>query len=229
MSNVRDFQSVWSDYRRDVSRAVEARDKELKRLERYEGKRADTEREAARVKFNQAVEAARNEARGRFGRVLEDMRDKADVIGEVMQAPTQEQLNVLQMLSLRSSISQSEAESAARALAGNDDCLSTLQQLCATRGGAKVAGVNKSKQNQAFAAVSEFARAASGLLGWQGGDRYSLMLERNAQRSQGVANSELIPMLSAVVADIDGSGTVREFVSQIVGDAATFENVMQVD
>lgn len=231
-NNVKDFQSIWSDYRRGVSGAIEERDKELKRLERYEGERADTEREAARVKFNQAVEAARNEARGRFGRVLEDMRDKADAIGEVMQAPTQEQLNVLQMLSLRSSISQSEAESAARALAGNDDCLTTLKQLCATRGGVIVHEIAKSKTKraQAFDALGAFRDAAGSCLQWSGGSRAELMAKRNMQHLQHVPEPERIPLGAAVAADVDaGKMTQRDFTSVVVGNAASVEAASLID
>lgn len=232
MSNIKDFQGVWSDYRKKVSEANEIRDKELKRLERYEGRRADDEREAARAKFNQAVEAARDEARGRFRLVLTEMRDKADEIGEVMQAPTQEQLNLLSMLALRTSISQSEAESAARALAGNDDCLSTLQQLCAGRGGVIVheAAKSKTKRAQAFDALGAFRDAAGSCLQWEGGSRAELMAQRNVQSLQHVPETERVPLAAAIAADVDaGRMTEREFSKVIVGNSASVEAASLID
>ena len=232
MSSIQDYKNAWTNYRERITAAVEKRDRELARLEKYEGKRAEEEREAARVKFNQAVEVARNEARGRFGRVLEDMRDKADAIGEVMQAPTQEQVSILQMLSLRSSITQSEAESAARALAGNDDCLTTLQQLCATRGGVIVHEIakNKSKRAQAFDALGAFRDAAGACLQWSGGSRSELMTERAAQYMQHVPESERVSLGAAIAADVDAQNmSQRDFTRVVVGNAASVEATSLID
>lgn len=229
MSNVRDYQNTWTNYRKRVAAAVEKRDKELARLEKYEGKRADEEREAARVKFNEAVGVAREEARARFGQIIEAMKSKAEAVGQVMEPPSEEALRTLQMLSLRQSISPTEAEAAAKALQGNDAAIESLRQICATRGGTKVAGANMTKRGQAVAAVNEFRSAASMLMSWSGGSRHDLMLERNAQRSQGVPEAERVPMSAAIVADIDSNGSTPEFVGQVVGDAASLDCIMLVD
>ena len=229
MSNIRDFQNTWTSYRKRVAAAVEKRDKELARLEKYEGKRAEEEREAARDKFDEAVSVAREEARARFGQAIEAMKSKAEAVGQVMEPPSEEALRTLQMLSLRQSISPTEAEAAAKALQGNDAAIATLREICAARGGAKVAGVTMTKRGQAVAAVNEFKSAANMLMSWQGGERHALMLERNAQRWQGVPEAERVPMSAAIVADIDGNGSTPEFVGQVVGDAASLDCVMLVD
>lgn len=229
MSNIQDYKNAWTYYRERITAAVEKRDRELARLERYEGKRAEEEREAARNEFNQAVGAARDEARARFGQAIEAMKAKAEAVGQVMEPPSEEALRTLTMLSLRQSISPTEAEAAAKALQGNDAAIESLRQICAERGGAKVAGVTMTKRGQAVAAVNEFRRAASMLMSWQGGERYALMLERNAQRWQGVPEAERVPMSAAIVADIDGNGSMPEFVGQVVGDAASLDCVMLID
>ncbi len=232
MSNIRDYQTTWASYRKRVTAAVEERDKELSRLEKYEGERAEGERKAARDKFGQAVEAARVEAKGGFRRVLESMRDKAEEQGEVMQAPTAEQVHLLQMLAMRDSISATEAKSAALALAGNDDAIATLQQLCTARGGVVVSAVAdcKSKRGKAHDALGAFQEAAGMCLQWSGGNRSSLMSERNAQRLQHVPESERIPLGAAVSADVDaGNMSEHEFTKVIVGNAATVEAARLLD
>lgn len=227
MSNVRDYQNTWTSYRKRVAAAVEKRDKELARLEKYEGKRAEEEREAARVKFNEAVGVAREEARARFGQAIEAMKSKAEAVGQVMEPPSEEALRTLQMLSLRQSISPTEAEAAARSLQGNDAAIATLREICATRGGAKVAGSGMTKRGQAFAAVSEFQNAANMLMSWQGGERHALMREHCAERMQGVRQQ--VPMSAVYVADVDGDGSTSDFASKIVGKAASSEVVRLID
>lgn len=232
MSNVDEFKQVWADYRQKVSKAVEQRDKALESLSGYKGERAEAERKAAHDKFNEAVEGARSGARVRFRGILGNMRAKADEIGEVMQAPSQEQLSLLQMLSLRSSISQSEAESAARALAGNDDCLSTLQQICNSRGGVIVHEIakSKSKRAQAFDALGAFRDAAGSCLQWAGGSRSELMAERATQYLQHVPEPERVPLGAAVAADVDAQNmSQRDFTRVVVGNAASVEAASLID
>lgn len=222
MSNTSEYKDTWSRYRKQIGNAISKRDEALERIAGYKGERAAREREQIANEFESSVGAAQQEARSSFTRILGDMRGKADEVGEVMQAPTQEQLNLLKMLSLRSSISQAEAESAARALEGNDAALQTLQELCAGRGGVRVAAIHKSQRQKAHDALREFEEGAKSCLAWRGGSRFELLTERSRQGFERLPESERVPLGAALAADVDAERmTIAEFTKTIVGNTAT--------
>lgn len=222
MSNTSEYKDTWSRYRQQVGNAISKRDKALERIQGYKGKRADEEREQIAEEFESTIGAAQHEARSSFARILGDMRGKADEVGEVMEPPSEEALRVLQMLSLRTSITQAEAESAARALEGNDAALQTLQELCTGRGGVRVAAIHKSHRQQAYDALREFEEGVKSCLAWRGGSRFELMTERSRQGFERIPESERVPLGAAIAADVDAERmTIAEFTKTIVGNTAT--------
>lgn len=230
MKNTVRYKDTWSAYRQAVSKAAEERDKELSRLQGYKGERAEKERQKAREAFSRAVGVAREAARAEFNVAIGGMRKAAEAVGSVMEPPSEEALRTLQMLSLRTSISPAEAEAAAKSMQGNDACLTTLQELCVSRGGARVSAKGKSKRGQAFDALREFEDAAKMCLAWQGGTRGELMRERNAQHLAQVPESERVPIGAAIAADVEaGRMSHAEFVRSIVGNTATVEGAAMLD
>ena len=231
MGNLNNYQRVWGNYRNEVQTALRTRESALQRLEGYSGARADREREQIHNDFAESVRKSRTKARKEFGGVLESMREKAEGVGQVMEAPSSEAVSILQMLSLRTSISQAEAESAARALRGNDEALATLQQLCATRGGVKVKAIqkNKTKRTQAFDAVGAFKDAADAILQWEGGSRSELLSNRNRQAFEYVPASERVPLGACIAADITADCSPRDFATSAVGNACDYDAVQLID
>lgn len=232
MGNCKDYQGIIGAYRSTVGAELDKLNKELGRLSGYKGEKADSERVAANRRFKSAVAAARDEARSELRHVLQRMKDKADAYGEVMEAPSAEQVNILMMLSLRTSISPKEAKSAAKALAGNDAALKTLSELCVTRGGAIVGAIHdsKSKRGRAHDAYKAFAESAGMFLAWEGGTRAELMAQRQVQHMSHVPESERVPFGAAVSADVAAeSMSEYDFVKTVLGNAAEYDSSMLID
>ena len=232
MGNCKDFQTIIGKYRSTVGAELGKLNKELTRLSGYKGEKADSERAAANRRFKSVVTAARDGARSELRPVLQRMKDRADAYGEVMEAPSTDAVNLLQMLSLRTTISPTEAKSAAKALAGNDAALKTLSELCVTRGGAIVGAVHKSKskRGRAYDAYKAFAESAGMFLAWEGGSRSELMAQRQAQYVSHVPESERVPLGAAVSADVAAeSMTEHDFVKTVLGNAAEYDSSMLID
>ena len=232
MGNCKDFQGIIGAYRSTVGAELGKLNEELARLEGYKGEKANGERDAANERFKSAVTAARDGARSELRPVLERMRDKADAYGDVMEAPSADAVNLLQMLSLRTSISPTEAKSAAKALAGNDAALKTLSELCATRGGAIVEAIHdsKSKRGRAHDAYKAFAESAGMFLSWEGGSRAELMAQRQVQHVNHVPESERVPLGAAVSADVAAESMPEyDFVKAVMGNAADYASARLVD
>ncbi|MBR3314747.1 MAG: hypothetical protein IKG18_11480 [Atopobiaceae bacterium] len=231
MGNCKDFQVIIGGYRSTVGAELGKLNKELARLEGYRGEKADGERDAANKRFKSAVSAARDKARSELRPVLQRMKDKADAY-EAVEAPTAEQVNILTMLSLRTSISPTEAKSAAEALAGNDAALTTLSQLCATRGGAIVGAVHKSKskRGRAYDVYKAFEESAGMFLSWEGGTRAELMAQRQVQHVSHVPESERVPLGAAVSADVAAESMPEyDFVKVVLGNSADYNSSSLVD
>ena len=231
MGNCKDYQGIIGAYRSTVGAELDKLNKELTRLSGYKGEKADSERDAANKRFKSAVTAARDEARSELRTVLQRMKDKADAY-EAVEAPTAEQVNILTMLSLRTSISPTEAKSAAKALAGNDAALKTLSELCVTRGGAIVGAIHdsKSKRGRAYDAYKAFAESAGMFLAWEGGTRAELMAQRQVQHVNHVPESERVPLGAAVSADVTAESMPEyDFVKVVLGNAADYNSSSLID
>jgi len=227
MANIKDFQNEWKRYREAVNAANTAYDSEIKRLESYEGEKADEERREATAKRDEAITSAQSEARYRFNQILNRMAAKVDAI-EPLAAPSEEGLRVLQLLQLKEKISAREAESAAKLLEGNDSAIRALEELCKKRGGV-VPSVSKhmGKRGQAQDALKEFNTAVGYLLQWRGGSRAEL-IQRRAEEHITRSGSRT-PFSAAFAADVDAQVSESDFVMSIVGGHATYDGALLID
>lgn len=226
--NLSNYMDAWNGYKKPVRQAEKKRDKTLARLEGYEGKRVEAEREQAWKDFNTAVEAARAEARAKFDTIIRSMHSKASEIDEVMTAPTTAMLNTLQALSMKTSISQRDADAAARMMDGCDVALDALQDLCTKRGGVRVSARGKTARTKAFEHVKAFQDAAGMLLSWQGGTRNDIMLKRSQEYYAHIPETERTPLSAAFVADVEGTN-VTDFCKAVVSHDASMEDLMKLD
>lgn len=228
MSNLKSLMDTWNGYAEDVTAAEFKRDSKLEKLDGYRGERADKERAAITREFDEAVEAARTEARAKFNATLKAMKEKADTIDEVMVAPTADMVNALKALEMRTSITAREANSAAKLMEGCDVALDALQDLCTARGGVRVSTRGKSIRAKAYDHLHSFSEAAGMLLQWRGGSRFDIMLKRSQERSAHVPSEERTPIGAALVADIR-TDNVADFAKAIVGDDASLNDVLRLD
>jgi len=232
MGNCKKYQQAIAKYRTTVITNGERKDRDLARIAGYEGAKAEQDREEIVRRFKSAVSAARDEAWSEIRPVLERMRDKAESYGEVMEAPTAEQVNLLSMLSLRTSISPTEAASAAKALSGNDAAIATLSDLCRERGGAIVGAIHgeKSKRGRAYDAYKAFEDAAGMFLSWEGGDRQTLMRRRQVERRDHVPQEQRTSIGAAVSADVAAEALPEyDFVKVVLGNAADYNSSSLID
>lgn len=110
----------------------------MKNLENAKGSvYYDEQREKAIKKRNDAVAAAQVECTKTVDNALAYMRSA--ISSRKMEAPTDDMLRILQMLSMRTSITKAELDTAANAMNGNSTALAVLEDLARKH---EVLGVN---------------------------------------------------------------------------------------
>ena len=121
------FEAV-KNYRQKLSDIWAEYDAGMKNLERYKGS-AGYSKEAAELerKRQEAIQATQVEFRAHFANIVQYMRECAT--SRSMDAPTQEQLNLLTALKMREKISRDELQQAAKTLKDSPVCLSVLDEI----------------------------------------------------------------------------------------------------
>lgn len=126
MTNTQKYYEAVREWRKGMREVEAAYQQKLKELEPYKGsegyRKAMAELDKVR---SDAVETARKEYRGRFKAIIGDMKNT--YANKPMKAPTTEQLNLLQALKLRSTVSRDEMRRAANTM---KDCPAALNALC---------------------------------------------------------------------------------------------------
>lgn len=134
MTNTTRLYRAVADY---MSARAAAREVYLLTRQRYaaaRGSRMYTEEMTkAKEKREKTVSAAQDIARLEIRETIRDMADKAGKIK--MQPPTEAQLRILQMLSLRNHLTEAELDSAANSMDGNASALSLLDELARSKAG----------------------------------------------------------------------------------------------
>ena len=118
-----------------------ARDEYMQTMKRLESSKGsayyDEQREKAMKKRNDTVAAAQAECMKTVDNALSCMRTA--ISGRKMEAPTEEMLRILQMLSMRTSVTKAELDTAANAMNGNSTALAVLEDIARKH---EVLGVN---------------------------------------------------------------------------------------
>lgn len=100
----------------------------LKRQERFKGSEGyNKDKAAAAAKRQQADDAARKEAAEKIDACIKQMRENVGKMALV--PPTAEQVNILQVLNMRTSMTRQQLDMAAQAMDGNSLCLSALNDI----------------------------------------------------------------------------------------------------
>lgn len=111
------LRSIWDEF-----------DKRMQELERYKGSAGfEEEKTKAEKKRNAAIEAIQREYRDKFDRIISGMRESATT--RIMETPTNEQVNLLQVLRMREKITRDELEQAGRTLKDCPAALSVLDEI----------------------------------------------------------------------------------------------------
>lgn len=133
MKNTTRFYNAVVSYRRDMKTLQDEYAAELARLEQYMGSPYGAEqRKLLDKKTDARREVIRAEHRPIFNSVLADMA--ATVRSKPMAAPTAEQLAILQLLTMRSSVSREELKQAANACANCPAAIEALREIASKNG-----------------------------------------------------------------------------------------------
>lgn len=130
MSNTKELFDTIDRYMRIRADAREEYMLMERRYEKAKGSPYYTEQmSAARKKRTQTMEEAQAAARAEVKRILEDMCEQAKKIS--LQPPTQDMLNLLQMLKIKENITQADLDGASNAMNGNGLGLAILDEMAA--------------------------------------------------------------------------------------------------
>ena len=116
---------AFDDYRRTMRNEFLSFKKEHERFKGSEGYNADLSE--AKTKRKNAIEEARKNASSKIDECIKKMRENANGIS--FEAPTPEQVAILQVLSIKSKISKSELDTASKSMNGNPLALSALNDI----------------------------------------------------------------------------------------------------
>ncbi len=239
MSNLADysstFQSTWVGLRNQRV----AYEKRMSALEKYRGSKG-FERDAAEAEraYEDAVEAIRYDARRKFGSILEHMHSSLEPVS--MDVPSEEQIRLLQALSMRAHLTTSDVLLAAESLKESNSAMATLQDL-AKRDGLVVPAKYMSRGQQRRKAYEALRDSANGLLNWSGADGTSVRMEwvKNRNPMAGGDPSKLNPwtFTAAKIADMGGADmqgmthtrSMYELCRELVGDDVEWSEISALD
>lgn len=128
MSNSDRFYTLIREFQEKRQNASDVFDREMAELKRYVGSEFyETESKAAADRRDEVVKALQDEYRDKINGVLRSMRETN--ARREMKPPTTEELNLLQMLRLKNSVSEEELRAAARTLRKNPTALEILGEI----------------------------------------------------------------------------------------------------
>lgn len=235
MSNLDDysnvFQSTWVGLR-DQRVAYEKR---VEALSRYKGSKGyDKDMAEAEKAYNERVSAIQDDARSKFDAILKRMHDK--VAAPKMDVPSDEQIRILQVLSMREHLDNSDIQLAAENLRESDTAMATLADI-ARRSGAIIPTSYKSKEQQRREAFDALREQMAGLVFWDGSDGTTVRREWAVNRNPlaGGDPSKIKPhtFTTAHIADMGGADmqgmtykkTTYELCRALVGDDVPWDAV----
>lgn len=136
MTNSGKYYTLINEFQTKRKAAYDRYDQELKELQRFKGSEYyETESQAAADRRDMTLKELQAEYRMKLDEVLKAMA-KANAERE-MKPPTTEELNLLQMLRLKDSVSEEELRAAARTLRKNPTALEILGEIGRQHGYAK--------------------------------------------------------------------------------------------
>lgn len=181
LSNLDDFsnkfQSVWVGLR---NQRVEY-EKRVAALAPYKGSKG-YEKDMAEVEktYSGNVKAIQNDAASEFNRILARMKEK--VAPAKMDVPTDEQIRILQVLSMRERLSHNDIALASENLRSSDTAMAVLSDI-AMRSGTMIPTSYKSSEQQRRAVLETLVERVNGLCHWNGSDADAVRAEWRYNRS----------------------------------------------
>lgn len=160
MTNTEYLYQAMKKYQTARSAARDEYFQTMKRLESAKGSAYYTEeRDKAMKKRTAAVEVAQAEARRTVENALSCMNSA--ITARKMTAPTEDQLRILTMLNMRTSITKAELDTAANAMEGNGTALAVLEDIArkheiigANYGALVKGGLSPDKANQVLREIT---------------------------------------------------------------------------
>ncbi len=230
MSNLDDFsgkfQSVWCGLRNQRTEY----ERKVKALEPYRGS-AGYEREVkeAEEAYQKNVKSIQQQGEADLGAILRRMSEKVPTAK--MDVNTDEQVRLLQVLSMRERLSSQDVTLAAEALRDSDTAMGNLQDLAA-RHGLIVPPSYKSHEEQRRAALDSLRSAMVGLTSWDGSDgdtvRKEWVRNRNPYGNGDPSKLNQHAFAAAQIAEMEGMEVKRTAYSvcrELVGDSVPWEAV----
>ena len=115
-------------YQNERAKLTEEHEKKLKSIERYKGSQGYTDEfEKAKEEYKKALKKLQNEYQSSFDLVLDTMSDK--IATRKVEAPTSEQINILNALKLSEKLTPEMLDRAAESMNGNPLGISIVQDL----------------------------------------------------------------------------------------------------
>lgn len=236
VSNLSDYSDVFQSAWVGLRKQREDYEKRMSTLEKYKGSKGyDKDVAEAEKTYRDNVKSIQDDTRDKINQVLRRMREKVAPVK--MDVPTDEQIRVLQMLSMREHLTNSDIQLAAENLRSSDSAMATLADI-ALRSGCVIPTSYKSAEEQRRDALDALTSAATGLVFWNGADSDTVRSEWSYNRSPynpDADRSKLNPHTweTARVAELGGADmqgmtykrTPYDICSKLVGDDVPWDAV----
>lgn len=124
------YHNTVKNYRAELRAIWQTYDEKMQSFEKYKGSNGyDEEKKKAEAERNKAIKELQDRTRPVFTEIINGMKSSA--VSQKIDAPTAEQLAILQALKMRDKVSSDELHQASRTLEGNPLCLSVLDEIAA--------------------------------------------------------------------------------------------------
>lgn len=236
MSNLSDYSDVFQSAWVGLRKQREDYEKRMSTLEKYKGSKGyDKDVAEAEKTYQDNVRAIQDATRDKLNAILRRMESKVAPVK--MDVPTDEQIRILQVLSMREHLTNSDIQLAAENLRSSDTAMATLADL-ARRSGAVMPTSYKSAEAQRRDALEALRNKATGIVFWNGADSDTVRSEWSYNRSPynpDADRSKVNPHTweTARVAELGGADmqgmtykrTAYDICSKLVGDDVPWDAV----